>query len=92
MRFNLRKFFPSIILATISDEQESPTTFKTVAGASIIVAIIERIGKADDGKPRICKINISDIVPPPIGTAVISNVESKDTPKIVKMFIFLPNK
>ena len=50
------------------------------------------IGKADDGKPRICKINISDIVPPPIGTAVISNVESKDTPKIVKMFISLPNK
>lgn len=50
------------------------------------------IGKAAGRKPRICNINISDIVPQPIGTAVICNVESKDTPKIVNMFISLPNK
>lgn len=36
--FNLfRKFLPSIILFTIRDEHESPTTFKMVADASIIV-------------------------------------------------------
>ncbi len=42
-------FFPSTILATIIDDTSSPTTFNTVAGASIIVAIIVRIGKAATG-------------------------------------------
>ena len=38
------------------------------------------------------KINISEIVPPPTGTAVISNVASNDTPIICHRLAPVPNK
>ena len=72
--------FPSITLATTIEEAVSPTTFSIVAGASIIVAIIVNIGNAAAGYPIIVIINISEIVPPPIGTAVINKLASKSTP------------
>ena len=46
------------------------------------MAIIVKIGNADTGKPNIVIINISDIVPPPIGTAVTSNVARRAIPNI----------
>ena len=61
------------------DVAESPTTFNIVAGASMIVAIIVNIGKTPALYPIIVIIIISEIVPPPIGTAVINNVATKDT-------------
>ncbi len=64
---------------TIIEELVSPTTFNRVAAGSMIVAIIVRIGKAVNGKPIIVRIRVSDIVPPPTGTAVISNVARRET-------------
>ena len=63
----------------------SPTTFNIVAGASIIVAIIVSIGNAATGYPIILIISISDIVPPPIGTAVINKFASRATPSTPKI-------
>ena len=51
-----------------------------VAGASIIVAMIVKIGKAATGYPIIVIINISDIVPPPIGTAVTNKLANNAIP------------
>ena len=65
---------PSTTLATIIDDAESPTTFNIVAGGSIIVAIIVNIGSAATGNPIIVRIIISDIVPPPTGTAAINKL------------------
>ena len=77
--FSLFKLFfcqslPSTILDTNIELDASPTTFNIVAGGSMIVAMIVRIGRAALGKPIIDKIIISEIVPPPIGTAVISRL------------------
>ena len=77
--------FPSTTLVTIIDETVSPTTFNIVAGASIIVAIIVSIGNAATGYPIILIISISDIVPPPIGTAVINKFASRATPSTPKI-------
>ena len=84
--------FPSTILETSILLAESPTTFNIVAGGSIIVAIIVKIGNADTGKPSMVIINISDIVPPPIGTAVTSNVARRATPNIFNEETSLLNK
>lgn len=65
-----KESLPSTNLDTSIELAESPVTFKRVAGASIIVAIIVSIGKADTGNPISFNISISDIVPPPIGAAV----------------------
>lgn len=70
----------------------SPVTFNKVAGASITAAIIVSIGSADTGKPREVIINISDIVPPPIGTAVTSRVANKEISNILVFDIFALNK
>ena len=51
---------PSTSLLTNIDDAVSPTTFNTVAGASIIVAIIVRIGKAAGVNPIRDRINISE--------------------------------
>ena len=64
-----------------------PVTFKTVAGASIIVAIIVSIGSVLSGKPSIVIIKVSDIVPPPIGTA-----ETKIVAKSAIKIILKPQK
>ena len=74
------QFLPSTLLVTNIAQDVSPTTLSKVAGASIIVAIIVKIGKAEVEYPIIEMINISDIVPPPIGTAVTNNVASRATP------------
>ena len=74
--------FPSTTLATIIDVVVSPTTLSIVAGGSIIVAIIVKIGSAATGYPIIVIISISEIVPPPIGTAVTSKFASSATPNI----------
>ena len=78
------------------DVAESPTTFNIVAGASMIVAIIVYIGKTPALYPIIVIIIISEIVPPPIGTAVINNVATKDTNSILDMpanpEILVPNR
>ena len=47
--FFFSQFFPSTILATNIEQLVSPTTFNIVAGGSIIVAIIVKIGKAPIG-------------------------------------------
>ena len=70
----------------------SPTTFSTVAGASIIVAIIVKIGNAFTGKPINVNIIISEIVPPPIGTAVTNKVTSNHTTNTLKNPTLLPNR
>ena len=59
-----------------------PTTFITVAGASITTAMVDNIPKADAGKPNILNIKASDITPPPVGTALIKNPANRETPKI----------
>ena len=46
-----------------------------------MVAIIVNIGRAEIGAPNIDIINISAIVPPPIGRAVISRVDRSATSK-----------
>ena len=58
----------------------------------MIVAITAKIGNADVGNPNNCKINISDIVPPPIGTAVINKVARIDVIIIVDKLVFVWNK
>ena len=78
--------FPSTTLVTIIDDTVSPTTFNIVTGGSIIVAIIVNIGNAATGYPIIVIISISEIVPPPIGTAVIRRFASNATPNINKTF------
>ena len=45
-----------------------------------MVAITVNIGRAPTGNPIIEIINISDIVPPPTGTAAINSVAINDTP------------
>ena len=70
----------------------SPTTFNIVAGGSIIVAIIVNIGNAETGNPSIVNINISDIVPPPIGTAVTRSVATRATPKTLRVLTSALNK
>lgn len=70
----LIQFFPSTILVTSILLAESPTTLSVVAGGSIIVAITVNIGRVASGKPSEVIINVSDIVPPPIGTAVTNIV------------------
>ena len=57
-----------------------------------MVAIMVRSGSDATGKPNIVIISISDIVPPPIGTAVTSNVASNATPNIFVVPIFELNK
>ena len=47
LTFNL--FFPSTVRVTKRAQELSPTTFKSVAGASITVATMVRIGKAATG-------------------------------------------
>lgn len=87
---------PSTILDTSIAELVFPTTFNTVAGQSIIVAIIVSIGNAATGYPIMLNIIISDIVPPPIGTAVTNNVATNETNNICivppNVAIFVPNK
>ena len=56
-----------------------------VAGGSIIVAMIVSIGNAATGYPIIVIISISEIVPPPIGTAVTNKLASKATPNTIKI-------
>ena len=58
----------------------------------MIVAIIVSIPKDEIGNPNIVIINVSDIVPPPIGTAVTSNVASNAMPIILSIDTSLPNK
>ena len=74
------------------DDAESPTTFNTVAGASITVAMIVKIGRAAAGNPIKEMINISEIVPPPTGTAVTSRVATRETPRTVQILGFILNK
>ena len=61
-----------------------------------MVAIIVRIGSAPIGKPSIVIIKVSDIVPPPIGTAVTKSVATRATnstlPTPAKELISVPNK
>ena len=83
---------PSTTLDTSIEEDVSPTTFNNVAGGSIIVAMIVRIGKAVNGNPIIVRINVSEIVPPPTGTAVTRSVASKATPRTVQTLGWVPNK
>ena len=83
---------PSHILATNILDAESPTTFNIVAGGSIIVAIIVNIPSVAIGKPSIVMIKVSEIVPPPIGKAVISSVASNAIPNILGVDTLLPNK
>ena len=73
-------------------EAVSPVTFNTVAGASIIVAIIVSIGREYIGNPNNVIINISDIVPPPIGTAVTRSVASSETASTLMNGMFILNK
>ena len=81
--------FPSTILDTIIDAALSPTTFKTVAGASIIAAIIVKIGSDDNGNPNKVIISISLIDPPPTGTALIKSVAISETNTIFATDILL---
>lgn len=74
---------PSTTLETNIDEAESPTTFSIVAGGSIIVAMIVKIGRALALYPIIVNIIISEMVPPPIGTAVINKLAIKATANIL---------
>ncbi len=83
---------PSIILEINKDEAESPTTFRTVAPGSIIVAIIVKIGRAATGNPRSVNIIISEIVPPPTGIAVTRNVANRETNTIFPILISELNK
>ena len=68
------------------------------AGLAVIGAGlgIGKIGSAAIGYPIIVIISISDIVPPPIGTALTNNVATNATPNICKTLpileIFVPNK
>ena len=86
----------STIFCTNIEDTVSPTTLSIVAGASIIVAIIVNIGSAATGYPIIVIINISEIVPPPIGTAVTNKFASNATPSIYitspVVAIVVPNK
>lgn len=83
---------PSTILAANMDALESPITFNNVAGGSIIVAIIVNIGNAATGNPIIVNIIISEIVPPPIGTAVTSKFAINATIITCPIPGFVPNK
>ena len=58
----------------------------------MIEAIIVNIARVDIGKPSIVIISVSDIVPPPIGTAVISRVARSATPSILSDEMSLLNK
>ena len=49
----------------------------------MIVAIIVSIPREEIGKPNKVIINVSEIVPPPIGTAVTNKVARSATPTIV---------
>ena len=62
----------------------------------MIVAITVSIGNAAAGYPIMVIIIISEIVPPPIGTAVTNNVATRETSKICitppNVATFVPNK
>ena len=76
----MSQFLPSTIRVTSIEDAESPVTFNSVAAGSIIVAIIVSIGSDASGNPISDIIIISDMVPPPTGTAVISRFAIKATP------------
>ena len=96
MFFSFSQFFPSIILDTNIDDDVSPTTLSIVAGGSIIVAMIVNIGRADIGKFIIVRIIISEIVPPPTGTAVTNKFAINATPMTFAILVndvtSVPNK
>ena len=78
--------------STNMEADVSPRAFNIVAGASVIVAIIVRIGNAAVGNPSNVMIKSSEIVPPPTGTALINKVAIKLTVIICHMDILLINK
>ena len=70
----------------------SPKELSIVAGASVIVAIMVRIGRAAIGNPSKVIISISLIVPPPTGTAVIKRLATIATIQTCQILIEDPNK